>query len=266
MKSWLKSLWSPVPTNIVWPLCMLTFWALPGVAKGEPAGATSPRPDIRVPFDLFKTWNFDHDTAEQAPAGFAPSQVSAVGASSREAHRWLVKQDPSAPSSPNLVTPSAPCGAADCFQVLLVDSLQYEYLDLIVRLRMTDTAEGSKGAAGVVLGARDLQNYYAVTADLTGKDMAVILVQDGKATTLAHTEIAPKKVAWHLLRVRRNTIISKEYIEVFLDGVQVFSVEDNTFGTGRIGLVTQGPAMAEFDNFTAAPLYSQKPLSGPAAY
>jgi hypothetical protein len=105
-----------------------------------------------------------------------------------------------------------------------------------------------------------------VTANLAGKDIEVTRVQDGKATTLAHAELAPKKVAWHLLRVRRNTIISKEYIEVFLDGLQVFSVEDKTFGTGQIGLVTRGSAMAEFDNFTAAPLYSQKPLSGPAAY
>jgi hypothetical protein len=60
--------------------------------------------------------------------------------------------------------------------------------------------------------------------------------------------------------------MSKEYIEVFFDGAQIFSVEDRTFETGRIGLIARGAATVEFDNLTAAPLYSQKPLSGPAAY
>ena len=89
---------------------------------------------------------------------------------------------------------------------------------------------------------------------------------EGKATLLAHSTVTSKQVVWHLLRVRRNTIMSKEYIEVFFDGAQIFSVEDKTFGVGRIGLITLGAATAEFDNLTAAPLYSQKPLSGPAAY
>jgi hypothetical protein len=247
--------------GMVCVVSMMSFSIVLDLARGESTTAAKSRPETRVPFDLFKTWNFDNDTAEQAPAGFSPSIAGGAGAPT-----WVVKHDPSAQSPPHLLTPSAPCETAGCFQVLLVESLQYEYLDLIVRLRMADSSGGSNGAAGVVLAARDSQNYYAVTANLAGTDIEVTRVQDGKATTLAHAELAPKKVAWHLLRVRRNTIISKEYIEVFLDGLQVFSVEDKTFGTGQIGLVTRGSAMAEFDNFTAAPLYSQKPLSGPAAY
>jgi hypothetical protein len=228
---------------------------------GEPMAATQMPSESRVPFDLFKTWNFDKEKAEQTPADFSSFSVGGAGSP-----MWVVASDPSAQTPPNLLKQSAPCSAEDCFQVLLVDALQYEYLDLIVRIRLADASGRSNGSAGVVFGARDHRNYYAVTVDPSGKDMQVVRVQDGKATTLAHAEIPSKKIAWHLLRVRRNTIISKEYIEVFFDGLQVFSVEDKTFGTGQIGLVTRGPATAEFDNLTAAPLYSQKPLSGPAAY
>ena len=71
---------------------------------------------------------------------------------------------------------------------------------------------------------------------------------------------------WHALRVRRNTIISKEYIEVFFDGVHVLSIEEKTISPGQIGLLTGGAATVAFDNLNAAPLYSQKPLSPPAAY
>lgn len=226
----------------------------------ESVVATQPPSEFQVPVDLFKTWNFDKDSVEQMPAGFSSFSVGSEGAP-----MWVVAQDPSARTPPHILKQSAPC-SGECFQVLVVDALQYDYLDLIVRIRLADTSGRSNGSAGVVFGVRDRQNYYAVTVDQSGKDMQVIRMQDGKATTLAQAEIAPKQVVWHLLRIRRNTILSKEYIEVFFDGLQVFSVEDKTFGTGQIGLVTRGPATAEFDNLTAAPLYSQKPLSGPAAY
>ena len=249
-------------------LCVGITMAVSGVLgytgmalAGEPMAATQPPSESRVPFDLFKTWNFDKERAEQTPAGFSSLSVGSEGAPI-----WVVEQNPTAQTPPNLLKQSAPCSSEDCVRVLLVDALQYEYLDLIVRIRLADTSGRSNGSAGMVFGARDHQNYYAVTVDPSGKHMEVGLVQGGKITTLAQAEIPPKKVAWHLLRVRRNTIISKEYIEVFFDGLQVFSVEDKTFGTGQIGLVTRGSATAEFDNLTAAPLYSQKPLSGPAAY
>jgi hypothetical protein len=251
--------------GVVCVMITMTVSGVLGCARiaraGEPMGATQPPAESRVPFDLFKTWSFDKERAEQTPIGFSSFSVGSAGAPI-----WVVAQDPSAQTPPNLLKQSAPCSAEDCVQLLLVDALQYEYLDLIVRIRLADPSGRSNGSAGVVFGARDHQNYYAVTVDPSGKEMQVARVQDGKATTLAHAQIPPKKVAWHLLRVRRNTIISKEYIEVFFDGLQVFSVEDNTFGIGQIGLVTRGPAAVEFDNLTAAPLYSQKPLSGPAAY
>ena len=231
------------------------------VLAGERLSATQPPSESRVPFDLFKTWNFDKDKTDQLPAGF-----SAFSAGIGSAPVWVVVQDSSAQTPPNLLKQSAPCRSEACHQLLLVDALQYEYLDLIVRIRLADASDGSSGSAGVVLGARDHQNYYAVTVNPSGKEIEAARVEEGKTTILAHAEITPRQVAWHLLRVRRNTIISKEYIEVFFDGVQVFSVEDKTFGQGQIGLITRGPATVEFDNLTAAPLYSQKPLSGPAAY
>ncbi|MDQ6734340.1 MAG: hypothetical protein M3Z35_09545 [Nitrospirota bacterium] len=239
---------------------------IPGTARvaraGEPMAATpQPPSQFQVPFELFKTWNFDKEKTEQMPAGFSSFGVGSAGASI-----WVVTPDPSAQTPPNFLKQSVPCSTEDCSQVLLVDVLQYEYLDLLVRLRLSATSGEANGEAGVVFAARDHQNYYAVTIDLSGKDMQVTRVQEGKATALAHSAVTPKQVVWHLLRARRNTIMSKEYIEVFFDGAQIFSVEDKTFGTGRIGLITRGAATAEFDNLTAAPLYSQKPISGPAAY
>ncbi len=118
----------------------------------------------------------------------------------------------------------------------------------------------------MVFAVKDQKNFYVVFANLEANPVEVIRMLDGKISVLGRIQVQPWKTPWHLLRVRRNTIMSKEYIEVFFDGVQTLSLEDKTLGVGQIGLATRGEAIMAFDNLNAAPLYSQKPLSAPAAY
>ena len=56
---------------------------------------------------------------------------------------------------------------------------------------------------------------------------------------LAQASVSLKPVDWHSLRVQRNTIISKDFIEVFVDGALVLSVEDQALGLGQVGLVVR---------------------------
>ena len=212
--------------------------------------------------DLFKFWNFDTQAAGETPGGFSSHTVGAgLGG------LWKVQPDAGAPTSPNVLMQGAPCPAQECVQLLLVDELVYEYPDVAVRLRLTEAMTGvSSGWAGLALGVRDARSFYAVVVDLGGNVAEVIRLIDGNATVLGRAPVRQSKTPWHLLRARRNTIISKEYLEVAFDGEIVLSVEDKTLGAGQIGLVTKGDAMVAFDNLHAAPLYSQKPLSPPAAY
>ncbi|WP_447979659.1 hypothetical protein [Candidatus Nitrospira bockiana] len=232
------------------------LWAADRPLPKSGSSARSP-----VPMDLFKTWEFDKQPAGNQPVGFTPVSVGAG-----DTGIWMVQADAGAPSSPNIVRQSAPCTADPCMHLLLVDDLVYEYPDVSVKIRLTESPIGPPGAAGLVFGARGGKNFYAATVDLTGEHIEVLRVVDGKPTVLAQTTAKPKQVAWHVLRVRRDTIISKEYIEVVYDGVHVLSFEDTTLEPGQIGIITRGPAMVAFDNVHAAPLYSQKPLSPPAAY
>ncbi len=89
---------------------------------------------------------------------------------------------------------------------------------------------------------------------------------DGQETLLARAAVNLKPVDWHSLRVQRNTIISKDFIEVFVDGVLVLSVEDQALGLGQVGLVIRGKTSTFFDSFHAVPLFSHRPLSTPPAY
>ncbi len=205
---------------------------------------------------LFHNWTFDKDQPNAIPAGFA-SRVSGAGSPGT----WAVQPDETAPSRPNVVVVRSQC--AGCYQLLMAEGLDYEYPDLAVRFRGVD---GTDGSGGVVFGAKDPANFYAAIVDLQKQSVQVIRVVDGRETVLAQAAVTFKPVDWHSLRVQRNTIISKDFIETFVDGTLVLSVEDQALGLGQVGLAATGNSSLLFDTFHAVPLFSHRPLSAPAAY
>jgi hypothetical protein len=76
----------------------------------------------------------------------------------------------------------------------------------------------------------------------------------------------PKAVPWHTLRIQRNTILSKDFIETFFDGPLVVTIEDQSLAAGQVGLLVRGHTALDFDSLHAIPLFSQRPFSAPAAY
>ena len=206
---------------------------------------------------LFKKWTFDQDPLDAVPVGFTKgiSNGEVLG-------DWVVQSQATAPSPAQVVVGSSSCTQA-CYQVLLAEGMQYEYPDLSVRFF---TPEGTVGSGGVVLGARDTKHFYAAIVDLVARQVRFVRLSDGLATVLAHAPANLKPVDWHSLRVQRNTIISKDFIEVFVDGVLALSVEDQALGLGQIGLVLNGQSTMWFDSVHAVPLFSHRPLSAPPAY
>lgn len=205
---------------------------------------------------LFHNWTFDKDEPNKLPVGFA-------GRSSGDGPQasWVVQRDETAPSRPNVVGVSSSCG--ECNQLLMAEGLDYEYPDVTVRLR---GGEGAAAKGGIVFGAKDAANFYAAVVDLNGLTVQVMRVVDGRETVLAQSPVKLKPVDWHSLRVQRNTIISKDFIETFVDGTLMLSVEDQTLGLGQVGLLARGNSSLFFDTFHAVPLFSHRPLSAPAAY
>jgi hypothetical protein len=141
--------------------------------------------------------------------------------------------------------------------------LDYEYPDVTVRFR---AAEGIAGLGGLAFSARNAENFYAVVVDPAGPTVQVVRVVAGDERTLAQAPVALKPVDWHTIRVQRNTILSKDFIETFVDGSLVLSVEDQTLGLGKVGLVVFGESSLLFDTLHAVPLFSHRPVSPPPAY
>ena len=126
--------------------------------------------------------------------------------------------------------------------------------------------DAATGVGGVVFGVQDARHFYAVVIDLTTKTFEVIRVVDGKETRLGTSLITPKAAPWHMLRIQRNTIISKDFIETFFDGQLAVTVEGQSLAIGRVWLLVRGQTALDFDSVHAIPLFSQRPLSVPAAY
>lgn len=208
---------------------------------------------------LFNQWTFDAQKSDEIPAGF-----SLLNLGEGPAAVWHIAVDAEAPTKPNVLRGSSSCQELTCYRLMVADKFEYEYPDITVRLQLS--SEAAAGAGGVVFGVKNEKNFYAVAVDLAGKMLDVIRVIDGKETLLGRASIKAKDVAWHTLRIQRNTIISKDFIETFFDGLLAVSAEDQALGIGRVGLLVRGKTALSFDSLYAVPLFSQRPLSPPPAY
>lgn len=206
---------------------------------------------------LFKRWTFDQDQVDTLPVGFVRGNSN-----DEPLANWIVQGHATAPSPSNIIAGSSSC-AQLCYQALLADGLEYEYPDLSVRFH---AQQGTAGLGGIAFGVRDRRNFYVAVVDSIGQQVRLVHVSNGSELPLAQASVNLKPVDWHSLRVQRNTIISKDFIEVFVDGVLVLSVEDQALGLGQIGLVVLGTSTVLFDSFHAVPLFSHRPLSAPPAY
>lgn len=208
---------------------------------------------------LFQRWTFDQQNPEEALGEFSQW---VVGGDSPTI--WTISADAEAPSPPNILKGGASCQTGSCYHLLVANKLEYEYPDVTVRLRFP--AEGNVGRGGIVIGLKDETHFYAVVVDLAARKLQVVRVLGEQVTVLGETAITPKPVEWHSLRINRDTIISKDVIEVFFDGRLIQSVQDQTLGRGQIGLLVWGQSPLHFDSLHAVPLFSQRPVSNPAAY
>jgi hypothetical protein len=208
---------------------------------------------------LFNRWTFDQEKSGEAPAGFSMLEFGEGPTAD-----WTIKADADAPSASNILAVNSSCQAVNCYRLIVADEFQYEYPDVSVRMRFP--IDAATGVGGVVFGVKDATHFYAAVVNLATKTFEVIRVVDGTETRLGRASITPKAAPWHMLRIQRNTIISKDFIETFFDGQLAVTVEDQSLAVGRVGILVRGQTALDFDSLHAIPLFSQRPLSAPAAY
>lgn len=206
-------------------------------------------------------WSFDRERPGGPPPGFTASVLGGGPAGV-----WKIEADPRAPGAPNVLLQADACPAPDCWRVLLLDEREFDHLDLGVLIRLV--SGGPESGAGLVLSARDAQNFCAVVVDRAMETLEVVRVRDGQRTVLDRQALKKSKKTWHGLRVQRiNTRkLNKPYLEIAFDGELVLDVSDEGLTVGKIGVLTRGDAVVAFDTLRVMQLFSNAPLSKPPAY
>ena len=218
-----------------------------------------PKPSHMTVAPLFQEWQFDKSTVNAVPEGFSLGISDTPGKGG-----WLVNEDALAPSQPKAVEQHLTCGDGPCYQLLFVDGVTVEYVDLSVRMKMR--LGTPSGKAGLAYGVQDAKNFYAVVVEPKTNEIVAYVVKDGQPTEIARETLILEPSEWHFLRIQRNTIVSKEFTEIFFDHHLMIDVYDQSFKIGKIGLVAMGDGAFSFDNLRAIELMANRPLSRPAAY
>ena len=228
-------------------------WAVPKETSAEKAEHLRQQANPK----LFNDWTFDQDGVGEVPKGF-----TILAAGEQSGGTWTIEARAATPSAPNALFGSSSC--ATCVELLVAQGFQYEYPELVIRIHQP--ADPASGEVGVVFGMKDPKNFYATLVNVSQQTIEIVRVIDGNESVLGRAALKVKPIEWHTLRVQRNTIISKDFIETFFDGKLTLSAQDQALGEGQVGILLRRNASAYFDNFSASPQYSSRPISAPAAY
>lgn len=182
-----------------------------------------------------QTVGFDRDAPGTLPAGWEQ------GVTGKGAPRWEVRQDPSAPSAPNVLQQSGSGAFPWC--VLRASSVESGY----VEVKFKALAGKEDQAGGLVWRWKDGDNYYVARANALEDNVSLYYTAGGRRNTIKYVNAPVPPNVWHSLRVE----FSGTRIKVVLDG-KPYIEEDNSriSGAGAVGVWTKADSVTAFDDFS----------------
>lgn len=181
---------------------------------------------------------FDQDKVDHVPTGFIFGRTG-----SGPEGRWLVRVDPSAPSSPHVL---AQLDADDTDMRFPVAVLREPRLrDVRVSVRCKLVSGKVDQACGLVARYHDADNYYVTRANALESNIRVYFVQDGKRKQLASWTGTVTAEKWHEYRFE----VRGDQLQVHWNGEKVLDHHDGTFtDAGLAGVWTKADAVTYFDD------------------
>jgi hypothetical protein len=177
--------------------------------------------------------HFDTDFIMRAPGFF---DLVALGEPGKP--RWLVLNDPNAPSSPNRLVqterelPAGTIAAALRRNVSFQDGTASTFI------------KQGPGHAGMILRMKDEANFVLLVADTATGVVVLSAWEGGKSSEIGRGQAAFGQ-PWQKLAVRLNGADAS----VTFGEKALFVAKDPRPAAGRAGLAAQGPGEASFDEF-----------------
>jgi hypothetical protein len=136
----------------------------------------------------------------------------------------------------------------DRFPLAIYKPLRPENVEVELRFKIIS---GTMQAAGVAVGLRDLDSFYAISASAIEHRVALLLF---KPDSIEQIESAEAEIAlnrWYVLKVVAND----DHFAVSLDQRILFTTFDRTrMKDGRVALLTQEDNVTRFDHLEIRPL------------
>jgi hypothetical protein len=180
-------------------------------------------------------YGFDMDAPGQSPPGWR------AGVTGRGSPVWQVKQDPSAPSKPNVLQQSG----SGTFPWIVRPDVSLE--NGRVEVKFKPLAGKQDQAGGVVWRWKDGDNYYVARANALENNVSLYYTEKGRRITLKYVDAPVPAQAWHTLAVE----FSGTRIRVALNGKVYIELDDSHIrGAGAVGLWTKADSVTAFDDFS----------------
>ncbi len=213
----------------------------PTAAKREPA---LPWPAFGKPV----VYNFDSDTAGKPPAKFSSART---GRGTEGV--WVVLQDPTAPSKPNVLAQTSTDTTDYRFPLAILEEGSYQ--DVAVSVKFKAISGKVDQGAGIVFRYQDPNNYYVVRANALEDNYRLYYVVGGRRRQFAGANFRVPSNQWHTLRME---IVGKQ-IKCYYDGELKITATDETFtGPGKVGVWTKADSVIHFDDLTIQDLSPSK--------
>ncbi|HET9839455.1 MAG TPA: family 16 glycoside hydrolase [Candidatus Angelobacter sp.] len=183
-------------------------------------------------------YNFDSDTPGQLPAKFHQSLTGGGGAV-----KWIVQQDDTAPSKPNVLAQVSADQTDYRFPLAIADEGSFRDLDLSVKFKAI--SGNVDRAGGLVFRLKDANNYYVVRANALEDNFNFYHVVNGKRRQIKGSNVKVSSGQWHELRIEANG----SRFTCYFDGDKRIEATDDTFkDAGKIGLWTKADSVTAFDD------------------
>lgn len=191
-----------------------------------------------------KTWDFQADALNAPPAGFSFGRTG----QGREG-KWVVVQDPTAPSGDHVLAQLDQDDTDYRFPIAVADAPSLK--DLRLEVRCKPVSGKTDEACGLVFRYRDPDDYYVARANALEDNVNLYQVVKGRRRQIKGWSGKVAANAWHALAIEARG----DRLQVFWDGKPIIDARDDTFSdAGKVGVWTKADSVTYFDALTATPL------------
>jgi len=193
-------------------------------------------------------YNFDADAGGKPPAHFVFARTGRGTEGT-----WVVKEDATAPSKPNVLAQVSTDTTDYRFPLAILQEGSFQ--EVAVSMKFKAVAGNVDRAGGLVFRLKDANNYYVVRANALEDNYRLYRVVAGRRQQFAGANLRVTSKQWHTLRVE----VAGSQIKCYYDGELKITASDETFkGPGKVGVWTKADSVIHFDDLTIQDLSPPK--------